>query len=148
MPVMPLAGGQRRGSGCWKEFSWTKPWAYVGKVWDREGRAVAPGGHQERARSGERVRVRRKREPPALYEHLKMADVSGLRARRTELSQDRGSEQSEGGLAIIVVMTSRTTFEDAEDRRERGFASFPVYIEDRVVDRALAREDGACARTR
>ena len=49
---------------------------------------------------------------------------------------------------MIVVMTSRTMFEDAEDRRERECASFPVCIEDRVVDRDPAREDGACARTR
>ena len=49
---------------------------------------------------------------------------------------------------MVVVMTSRTMFEDAEDRRERGFASFPVYIEDRVVDRDLVREDGACVTSR
>ena len=62
VPVMALADVQLQGSGCGKEFSWTKPRAYVGKVSDREGGAVEHGRHQERAERGERERVRRKRE--------------------------------------------------------------------------------------
>ena len=53
--VTRIAGVQRRGSGCGKEFSWTKPRAYVGKVSDREGRMVKRGRREERARSGKGV---------------------------------------------------------------------------------------------
>lgn len=86
--------------------------------------------------------------PPATLEHLKWPMLPGSSASDRAVAGQRAVSRSEGGLAIMVVMTSRTMFEDAEDRRERGFASFPVYIEDRVVDRDLVREDGACVTTR
>jgi hypothetical protein len=50
--------------------------------------------------------------------------------------------KDEGESRDVVVMTNRTMFVAAEGGRERAYASFPVCIEDRGVDRDPVREDG------
>src|SRR2546428_2585304 len=53
--------------------------------------------------------------------------------------------RGKGEIREVVLMTSRTMFEAAEDRRESGCAAFPVGIEDRGVDGEPDGEGGACA---